>query len=285
MQIIQDIAIDTLMRSPASEELRRAMETIATAQEHILALAKSDDSTKLKLVKTATVFQIFLIDTLASGKRMKDLTEEDWKSIASKVSQYAVMGSGEQYSEFVFTMYADYIDVSADSLPETVSEESVAAIRELSKYIRFNSDQFRAGELAEVDYVEGCLWISLEAMIKLLSCYLTAGISKEYAYFAQAASQLALEYGRIALYSKEQALLEAYIENQYQLDKNLEAKWKKYTDELQMYSEKFQELIDAAFTENIHEALVNSATLARAAGVKEDEILITEEDIDDFFLD
>ena len=285
MQIIQDIAIDTLMRSPASEELRRAMETIATAQEHILALAKSDDSTKLKLVKTATVFQIFLIDTLASGKRMKDLTEEDWKSIASKVSQYAVMGSGEQYSEFVFTMYADYISVSADSLPETVSEESVSAIRELSNSIRFNSDQFRAGELAEVDYVEGCLWISLEAMIKLLSCYLTAGISKEYAYFVQAASQLAFEYGRIALYSKEQALLEAYIENQYQLDKNLEAKWKKYTDELQMYSGKFQELIDAAFTENIHEALVNSATLARAAGVKEEEILITEEDIDDFFLD
>ena len=285
MQIIQDIAIDTLMRSPASEELRRAMETIATAQEHILALAKSDDSTKLKLVKTATVFQIFLIDTLASGKRMKDLTEEDWKSIASKVSQYAVMGSGEQYSEFVFTMYADYISVSADSLPETVSEESVAAIRELSNSIRFNSDQFRAGELAEADYVEGSLWISLEAMIKLLSCYLTAGISKEYAYFAQAASQLAFEYGRIALYSKEQALLEAYIENQYQLDKNLEAKWKKYTDELQMYSGKFQELIDAAFTENIHEALVNSATLARAAGVREEEILITEEDIDDFFLD
>lgn len=285
MQIIQDIAIDTLMRSPASEELRRAMETIATAQEHILALAKSDDSTKLKLVKTATVFQIFLIDTLASGKRMKDLTEEDWKSIASKVSQYAVMGSGEQYSEFVFTMYADYISVSADSLPETVSEESVAAIRELSNSIRFNSDQFRAGELAEADYVEGSLWISLEAMIKLLSCYLTAGIRKEYAYFAQAASQLAFEYGRIALYSKEQALLEAYIENQYQLDKNLEAKWKKYTDELQMYSGKFQELIDAAFTENIHEALVNSATLARAAGVREEEILITEEDIDDFFLD
>ena len=284
MQIIQDIAIDALMKSPAIEELRRAMETIATAQEHIIALARSDDSSILKLIKIATVFQIFLIDTLASGKRMKDLTEEDWKSIASKVSQYAVMGSGEQYSEFVFTMYADYIDVSVDTLPESVSEESVAAIRELSGFIRSNSDQFRSGELAEIDYIEGCLWISLEAMIKLLSCYLTAGISKEYAYFAQAASQLAFEYGRLALYSKEQALMEAYIENQYQLDKDLETKWKKYTDELQMYSEKFQELIDAAFTENIHEALVNSAALARAAGVREEEILITEEDIDDFFL-
>lgn len=284
MQTVQDIAIDTLMRSPAAEDLRRAMETIATAQEHILALARSDDTTKLKLVKIATVFQIFLIDTLASGKKIKELTEEDWKAIASKVSQYAVLGSDEQYSEFVFMMYADYIDVSADSLQNIASEQSVAAIKELSVSIRYNSDQFRAGELAEVDYIEGCLWISLEAMIKLLSCYLTSGFAKEFSYFAQAASQLAFEYGRIALFSKEQALLKAYIENQYRLDEELEGRWEQYINELQMYSENFKGLIDAAFSANIHEALVNSAALARAAGVKEEEILSSTEDIDDFFM-
>lgn len=284
MQIIQDIAIDTLMRSPATEDLRKVMETIATAQENILAFAKSDNSTKFKLVKMATVFQIFLIDTLASGKKMKELTDEDWKAIASKVSQYAIMGSDEQYSEFVFTMYADYIDVSADSLQEIVSEQSVTAIKELADSIRYNCDQFREGELAEVDYIEGCLWISLEAMIKLLSCYLTAGFAEEFSYFAQAASQLAFEYGRLALFPKEQALLKAYIENQYCLDEKLEEQWKQYINELQVYSENFQELIDAAFTTNIHDALVNSAALARAAGVKEEEILSSTEDIDDFFM-
>ena len=284
MQIIQDIAIDTLMRSPATEDLRKVMETIATAQENILAFAKSDNSTKFKLVKMATVFQIFLIDTLASGKKMKELTDEDWKAIASKVSQYAIMGSDEQYSEFVFTMYADYIDVSADSLQEIVSEQSVTAIKELADSIRYNCDQFREGELAEVDYIEGCLWISLEAMIKLLSCYLTAGFAEEFSYFAQAVSQLAFEYGRLALFPKEQALLKAYIENQYCLDEKLEEQWKQYINELQVYSENFQELIDAAFTTNIHDALVNSAALARAAGVKEEEILSSTEDIDDFFM-
>lgn len=284
MQILQDIAIDTLISSPAAEDLRHVMETIATAQEHILALAGSNDSTQFKLVKIATVFQIFLIDTLASGKKMEELTEEDWKTITSKVSQYAVMGSDEQYSEFVFTMYADYIDVSADSLQEIVSEQSVTAIKELAGSIRYNSDQFRSGELKEADYIEGCLWISLEAMIKLLSCYLTAGFAKEFSYFAQAASQLSFEYGRIVLFSKEQALLQAYIENQYRLDEELEEQWKQYIYELKMYSENFHGLIDAAFTANIHDALVNSAALARAAGVKEEEILLSMEDIDDFFL-
>lgn len=281
---MQDIIIDALLNSPVAEKLRQAMGIFTTAQEHILALAGSDDGAKFKLVKIATVFQIFLIDTLASGKKMKDLTEEDWKNIASKVSQYAIMGSGEQYSEFVFTMYADYIDISAESLSDKISEKSVTAIKELAESIRYNCDQFRTGNIAEIDYTEGCLWISLEAMIKLLSSYLTAGFEEEYSYFVQAASQLAFEYGRIVLYSKEQALLEAYVNNQHQLDKELEEKWRKYTEELQMYSEKFHELIDAAFTENIHEALLNSASLARAAGVKEEEILESTADIDEFFM-
>lgn len=285
MQNIQEAVINELLRTPAAEKLQQAMEAIATAQEHIYAFATSDDDTKLKLVKIATVFQIFLVDTLASGKKMKELTEEDWENIAAKISQYAIMGGGEQYCEFVFSMYAQYIDVSADNLPEKVSEKSVEAIKELSESIRYNTEKFKKGELTEVDYTESCLWISLEAMIKLLSCYLTAGLDEEYSYFAQAASQLAFEYGRIILLSKEQALLEAYIQNQYQLDEELEREWEQYFAELQAYSEDFRGLIDAAFTTDIHAALVNSAALAREAGVKEEDILVTTEDIDSYFMD
>ena len=117
---------------------------------------------------------------------MKDLTEEDWKNIASKVSQYAIMGSDEQYSEFVFTMYADYIDISAESLSDKISEKSVTAIKELAESIRYNCDQFRTGNIAEIDYTEGCFWISLEAMIKLLSSYLTQIlITAPNGFFAQ----------------------------------------------------------------------------------------------------
>lgn len=78
--------------------------------------------------------------------------------------------------------------------------------------------------------------------------------------------------------------MKAYIENQYRLDEELEEQWEQYINELQMYSENFKGLIDAAFTTDIHEALVNSAALARAAGVKEEEILSSTEDIDDFFM-
>ena len=69
------------------------------------------------------------------------------------------------------------------------------------------------------------------------------------------------------------------------LDEELEREWEQYFAELQAYSEDFRGLIDAAFTTDIHAALVNSAALAREAGVKEEDILVTTEDIDSYFMD
>ena len=42
-------------------------------------------------------------------------------------------------------------------------------------------------------------------------------------------------------------------------------------------------LIENAFSLDLHEALIESAELARAAGVKEEELLTSIEDIDDYF--
>ena len=212
------------------------------------------------------------------------MTNEDWKIIAEKVSQYAIMSDGQQYSVFIFTLYAEYIDVSADWLLGKATDEAVASIRELSASIRFNTEQLHWGKLSEVDYIEGCLWISLEAMIKLLACSLTPVIGPEFSYLTQAVAQLAFEYGRLVLFTREQKLLESYIENQHVLDEKLQAEYDEYLAELNEYSERFRGLIDAAFTPGLHGSLMQSAELARAAGVKEEELLTSIEDVDDFFL-
>lgn len=55
-------------------------------------------------------------------------------------------------------------------------------------------------------------------------------------------------------------------------------------DEIKSDRNVFQNLIENAFSSNIREALNHSAELARAVGVKEDEILTSVEDIDAYFL-
>ena len=277
-------SIDELLDSPALQKLTQNIEAITFMQENVKAFAKNDDDTKGKLIKAATVFQIFLVQTLAAGKKPKDLTNEDWRIIAEKVSHYAIMSDGQQYSVFIFTLYAEYIDASADWLIGKTMDESVSRIKELSASIRFNTEQLQCGELSEVDYIEGCMWISLEAMIKLLASWLTRKTGPEFAYLTQAVAQLAFEYGRLVLLTREQKLLESYIENQYILDEKLQTEYEDYLEEVNRYSEKFRGLIEKAFSPDIRESLMQSAELAKAAGVKEEELLTSIEDVDDFFL-
>ena len=284
IDIIRDIAIDELMQSPAGEWLEKAVEKVSDVQRVVLALSEKEEDEKLTLLKIGTVFQIFLVDTLASGKKVKDLKDADWKSIADKVAQYAVLTDEQSYTEFVFKLYADYIDLSAKALHAgKIQREKVDEVKALADEIRKNAERLHSGELSETDYVERCLWTSLEAMIKCLSMSLTSLIGPEFAQLAQATSQLAFEYGRYVLYAREQAILQAYIDNQYILDDQLQKEYAAYLEDVEKHAERFGSLVENAFSLDLHEALLESAELARAAGVKEEELLTSIEDIDDYF--
>ena len=122
-------------------------------------------------------------------------------------------------------------------------------------------------------------------MLKLLSVFFTRGIPREYAQLLQSLPQLAFEYGRYVLYSEEQAILEQYIQKQHVFDERLRREYETYLEKVRVQAEEFQRLIDDAFCPDIREALANSSRLARAAGVKDEEILKSLDDVDAFFLD
>lgn len=283
---LKEIAIDELLDSPVGEWIGRAMDTVTSVQRVLFAVYESDDSNQLTLLKIGTVFQIFLIDTLAGGKRLKDMEESDWKNIADKVAEYAILEDGQCYSEFVFTQYADYIELSSKALQKwKVSEEKTESVQAIADEIRSKTEQLRNNEISEVDYVDQCLWLSLEAMIKCLSLSLTSLAGPEFTQLAQAITQLAFEYGRYRLYAKEQAILQQYIDNQRILDEQLRTEYNAYLEEVKYNAEKFKSLIDAAFSPDLRESLKESIALAKAAGVKEEELLKSVTEIDDFFLE
>ena len=114
MDEMQELAIETLLCSSAGRSLKQILDTIAFVQKNLIALSDSEDCRQLDLLKIGSTLQLFLIDTLASGKSPKELTKDDWQSIAEKVSKHAVLEEGQCYSEFVFTLYANYIDLSIE---------------------------------------------------------------------------------------------------------------------------------------------------------------------------
>ena len=282
---LKEFAINELLDSPVGEWIAKAMDTVTSVQRVLFTIYESDDSNRLTLLKIGTVFQIFLIDMLASGKGPKDFEKEDWQNIANKVAKYAILEDGQSYSEFVFTLYSDYIELSAKALSKwNVSNEKTESVQAIADEIRCRTEQLRNEKIPEVDYVDQCLWLSLEAMIKCLSLLLTSPLIPEYAQLAQSITQLAFEYGRYRLYAKEQAILQRYLDNQQILDEQLQAEYNIYLEEVRQNAEKFQSLIDAAFSPDLRESLMESVALARAAGVKEEELLKSVEEIDDFFM-
>lgn len=285
---IKDLTLDFLKDSPIEEELEKSFAFFEKAQKAVLSMCNINDEEDLTITKAGTILSLNLFGLLLGGKKIEDLTEEDWKGIANEVVDKAVLMDGQSYSVYIFDLYADYIEKSADVLEKILLNQErlaeIEAIRALSEALKEKKNQLEEGEITEVAYTEDCLWISLDAMVKCIATYAGCFTGAELNKFIQGISAFAFEYGRLALYQKEQALLEEYLQNQYLLDDQLQVKLDAFKRELQEESDRFNNLLNNAFDVDIRAALSGSIELARAAGVKEEEILKTADDIDDFFM-
>ena len=282
---LPEAALEALLASPLGQKLERAMEVFGSVLRHLYALAGSEDGPGLNALRIGTVFQIFLVDVLASGKRAGELTAEDWKQIGEKVSKFAILQEGQTYSEFVFTRYGDFIRLSALKLGGLISPEQAEELSGIAASVDWDTQELRAGRLTESAYAEACLWLSLEGMMKLLAASLTAAAGPELKSLTEAVFQLAFEYGRYVLFRKEQAILTEYLRRQRELDEELKQRLADYLAELQVQAGRFEGLVSRAFSGELHESLLASAALARAAGAKPEELLTTVEEVDAFFLE
>ena len=273
------------MKSPLGDQIQHAMHIFDKVQAHYFALAEKQDEMGMTGIKAVTVLTFAILRKIADGKLPSQLDGQDWKEIAAVVDQYAVLADDQQYSVFIFSLYERYIRHSVIQIEEIISEETAAMINGLADELRSKADALGAGYISEVTYIEDCLWISLEAMLKLLASTAALCNDQRIADFAQALTSYAFEYGRLMLYSRELEIVNQFIESQYQLDAELEQKYAAYLEDLQKESQQFFALVDNAFAPNFRDAFLHSIFLAKTVGVKEEEILASAEDIDSFFLD
>lgn len=280
----KQLAIKQLMKTPVGEKLQQAVQLVQSIQEHLAALSEREEAPSVTGAKAVTILTFAVLKKIADGKNPSSFDTEDWKELAYVTLEYTTFLDGEKYSVFVFQLYEKFIRAYAELIGGFASYEAVGAIEKLADELHSKEELFKNGDLPEVMYTEDCLWISLEAMVKLLASTVYLFRSQQVSEFTQAFASCAFEYGRLMLYRKEQMLVEQFIESQYRLDEELEEKYAEYLSELEAKSEQFYILIDHAFAPDFRTAFLHSILLANAAGVKESDILSSAEDIDSFFL-
>ncbi|MDC7278090.1 hypothetical protein NXH64_01110 [Butyrivibrio fibrisolvens] len=282
--IIKDVTYEYIQKSEIGEKLQPAFQSLQKAQEATIAYVNDDSSDTLKKIRIGTILTFSIISKCVSGKSVKQFDSKDWNDIAASVAEYAVIEGDERYSICIFSMYADYVDASANLLESSgIDTAKCDAIRALSERVRLLTDEFIQQNITEVDYTEQCLWILLEAMIKFLCTYTNLYISDDKAEFIENAAMFAFEYGRYTLYKQEQEILQLYLEHQCQLDNELEQKLSDYNKALKQKQEEFNRLIEDAYSPDIMNRLKSSVSVARNVGVDEEEILDSVDKVDDFF--
>lgn len=282
---LADFNIENLLHHPIMQELDRIKDTFLNVQETILKLSEDDTDANTTAVKSGTVFVFALIGKITSGRLPNEFTREDWTEIANEVMERAVIEEDRSYTEYVFQLYADYLDTMATALGERISGKVTDSIHSLAREIREESKKLREEQISEPDYVEKCLWIALEGVVKLIAATAASAGGSELTEFTAAVGSLSVQYGRLMMYQKEQAFVDKLLKHQHQLDDELQREYEQYAKEVEANSEYFKSLIEDAFSPDIRDRLLGSVSLAKEAGVREEDILQTEDDIDSFFLD
>ena len=278
------IKVEDLLDPANIDKLKKAFDIIQKAQQNIAALNNSDTPDRMNILKVGTTLTVAIMNKVQSGKLPTDFTAEDWEYVVDYISEYAVESDETKYSAYVFMLYSWFIETSLAQFAFKISDEKQQAILDLSNELKIKTEQLTKEEVSEVSYIEDCLWICLEAMIKLLSGTIDTALGFDKNQVIEAAMMLGMEYGRFVLYKREYDLVTEYLKNQEALDVELAMQYDKYIADLNAQAAQFESFIDIAFNPDFGEILMNSVKLARAAGVEESEILKTTQDIDDFFM-
>jgi hypothetical protein len=283
---IQQLVLGLLAQTEFGNAASQAFAAVETIQENLdRLLQQQQDQRGLQNIKIGTTLLLAILGKAQMGKLPQSFQKDDWADIADSVAAYALRMDGKDYSAFVFTLYANYIDACIAALTGQISPATSEAIHALSEELRSKTDDLSEGLIDEPDYIERCLWTSLEAIVKLLSALLASTYgSAECERITTAVAQLAFEYARLRLYTEEQALLEELLAHQAELDEELKAKTDAFRANLATQSKQFLSLVDNAFSSDIRERLMGSVALAHSAGVEDEKVLHSVEKIDEFFL-
>ena len=259
------LTLEQLSQTSIGEKLQQAADVLQSVQSHCFAFAEKQDLRKI-----------------GEGNAPACFSQDDWKDVAASVSQYAVLADDTHYSVSIFGLYERYIRFGAQEMKPFASPAVIQSINALADDLHLKAQQLQSGRISEIQYTEDCLWISLEAMVKLLASTASFLSSPDV---AAAMASFAFSYGRLMLYRKEQELVNEFLQSQHQMDETLAEKYDQFLAELNAQSAQFYALIDHAFAPDFREAFLQSILLAKAAGVQQEEILSSQEDVDQFFLD
>ena len=255
------------------------IEKLLPAAENVLDQGVDDIS-----IRAATMFLIGLWSKLRQGGSVDGLTKDDWNNVLNNVYEQAAAIDPKDYSLKVFDLYRRSIEFAIDPMRGNASPSTIERLEEIVALMESYADALETDVMPEVKYIEENLWLSLEAVFLVLTDRMNHQLIPEERWeLAEAIGALTFQKFRYSFYEKELDAVNECLEYQSKLDQRLKEKLNAYIDALRAELDEFDVLMGKAFdTTDFQAAFRESADLARTLGAE--DILQTQQDVDDFFL-
>ena len=227
-------------------------------------------------VEGGTTFVLAVVAKRRGGTALKDFTRQDWMDIAGDAGVGVAKGGARGLSIYALTNF-------------TVTSAAVASsIVTASFGIAEQANEFRRGELSELEFIENAELVCLEAAVSALSSFVGQAVIPVPvlgAVIGNTVGTIMLKAVSSSLSEREAALIERFAAEQRALDEQLTAEYAGLVEQLGSTMTTYLEVLGRAFSPDIAVALLGSVELARAVGVAPEEVLDSEEKVVAYFLE
>lgn len=227
------------------------------------------------VLEAGTAFALSVKRHLGNGKRIGDLTQDDWEEIAKDSGMGLVKGGVRGGAVYWLNNYT--------ATPSSVASALVTA----SFGVADCAYRFRSGELTEIEFIESSEIACLDASVSASSSFVGQAIIPVPilgALVGNAVGTTAYELGKDFYSKREAELLANYAQELKALDTELEGEYAACINRLRENMGEYISLLEKAFSPNAAMAFSGSVELAAGLNVPDGEILHTREEADDFFL-
>lgn len=225
--------------------------------------------------EAGTAFALSMKRHLGNGKRIGDLTRDDWEEIAKDSGVGFVKGGVRGGAVYGLNNYT--------ATPSSVASALVTAFFGVADC----AYRFRKGELTETEFIENSEIACLDASVSAFSSFVGQAIIPVPvlgALVGNAVGTTVYELGKDLYNKREAELLAHYAQELEALNAELDGEYAACVNSLRENMSAYISLLGKAFSPNVAMAFSGSVELAASLNVPDGEILHTCEEVDDFFL-
>ncbi|PZF56526.1 hypothetical protein DEJ23_10185 [Curtobacterium sp. MCSS17_008] len=227
-------------------------------------------------VEGATTFVLAVVAKRRAGKPIAQFSPKDWVEVLEESGIGVVKGGVRGASVYTLTNLA--------AAPAAVASSLVTASFGIAEL----ANEFRAGALTEVDFIERAEMVSLDAAVSTVSSLVGQALIPIPILGAVLGNTVGtVMYKTVAdsLAQQEARLLEQYADEQRALGERLSREQALLVDEIRSATSTYVEVLDRAFEPEVEVALAGSIALAEHVGVSPSDILDSDEKSAAYFLD